>query len=284
MVIALVFGLAAWPGTGWAGEAVVAGHISAIEGDSWNCVLERGGKNLPLQYWANVFDGDTIVVTGPGRVEIAPYGPVVTQANSPVTIKAPRKATLVQTIGEKFRWLLTEFSDQAGRTATLRSMESKNIPINRPLTIPLLVEPVSQSIVAGTRQFTLAWTGGISPFTAALGSQALSAVAGDAQRASAVLRLDVGRYEATVTDAAHSSRSGKFDVVPQPPGIDETGLADEPDDVRFVMSALRLAKIDGGRWRLEAFLRLTDAAPGNRVARLLSERLAAGKSLDDPGK
>jgi hypothetical protein len=45
-----------------------------------------------------------------------------------------------------------------------------------------------------------------------------------------------------------------------------------------------LAKVDGGHWHLEAFLRLAEAAPRNRVARLLCDRLAAGLSLEVPGR
>jgi hypothetical protein len=47
---------------------------------------------------------------------------------------------------------------------------------------------------------------------------------------------------------------------------------------------IQLAQMDGGHWHLEAFLRLTEAAPHNRVAWLLSDRLAAGLSLEEPGR
>jgi hypothetical protein len=185
----------------------------------------------------------------------------VDQATSPVTIRARRPATLVRAIAEKFGWILNEFSDQE-RGGKIHQTSSKgNIG---PMALPLLGEPDHQRVVAGIRRFTVAWTGGTPPFIASLTSMAgtltLAPMASADQRASALLELGVGRYEVRVTDAKGVTRWAHVDVVANQPFIDEAGFADAPDDVRLAMASIQLARTDGGRWRLEAFQRLTEAA------------------------
>jgi CHASE2 domain-containing sensor protein len=294
LMLVLIAGLAAACTTVARADPVVAGHISAMDGDAQaTFMVERGGDRIPARYWANVFDGDRIVVTGNGRLEIAPDGQVVTAANSPATIKAARPATPVQVFGERFGWILSQFGEQARATPQLIS---RSIP--GPLAVPLLSEPDHQRIVAGTRKLILAWVGGTPGFTTtiatAAGTLTMDRAANNAPGASKLLQLGAGHYDVTVTDHAGTDHAGTdhggtsvlahIDVVQSLPALDEAGMAGAPDDVRKVMEAVQLAKIDGGHWRLEAFLRLTDAGVSQGIARLLSDRLAAGRSLDDPSK
>jgi hypothetical protein len=285
VMLAVLAGLAATWATPAQAEAVVAGYISAIYGDTGKVTLERTGAKVPARYWANVFDGDKISVTGPGRIEIAPIGLTVTQANSPVTINAKHPITPIQAFAEQFGWLLNAFSDQ-DPAGTVRQTMSKGIP--GPMAMPLLTQPDHQRIVAGTRRLTFAWTDGTPPFSATLtsatGTLTLAPDAADQRRASATVRLGVGRYEARVTDAKGITRLAQFDVVADPPKVVDAAFAGAPDDIKLVLASVQLAKTDGGHWHLEAFLRLTEAAPNNRVVRLLCDRLAAGLSLEDPGR
>jgi hypothetical protein len=94
------------------------------------------------------------------------------------------------------------------------------------------------------------------------------------------LQLSEGRYELHVTDVNGAVRSAQFDIVSNPPAIDQTAFASEPDDVRLALAAMQLAKADGGHWRLEAYQRLNAAAASQYAARLLADRLADGKPLD----
>jgi CHASE2 domain-containing sensor protein len=287
VIVVLLAGLtAAWSGTARADGPAVAGHVSAMDGDAnATFTVERGGSRIAAQYWANVFDGDRIIVTGNGRLEIAPNGPVVTATNSPVVVKAVRPATAVQVFAERFGWILTQFSEQERKPQQLMS---KGIRGPMAMALPLLGGSNHQRVVAGTRRLTVAWTGGTPPFKATIATAAgvvtLEPAANGEQRASALLRLGSGRYEVRVSDSQKATRSAQIEVVPAAPALDEAGIADAPVDVRFAMEAVQLARMDEGRWRLEAFDRLVDAQSDQRVARLLSARLAAGRSLDDPNK
>jgi hypothetical protein len=179
--------------------------------------------------------------------------------------------------------MLTLFGEQERKPQQLMSKD-----IQGPLAVPLLDAPDHQRVVAGTRQFAVAWTNGTPPFVTTLETAAGTLTIGPAKnpehRASALLRLEVGRYEVRVSDLLGATRSAHIDVVPAPPALDETGLADAPDDIRLAMEAVQLARIDDGHWRLEAFQRLADVGPGQGAARLLTARLVAGRSLEDPNK
>jgi hypothetical protein len=210
---------------------------------------------------------------------------LVTEANSPASSKAARPATPGQVFGERFGWILSQFGEQARATPQLIS---RGISISVPLAVPLLDSPDHQRIVAGTRKLTLAWVGGTPDFTTTIGTAGgtltMDPAANYAPGATKLMQLGAGHYDVTVTDHRGNSVLAHIDVVQSLPILDEAGMAGAPDDVRKVMEAVQLAKIDGGHWRLEAFLRLTDAGVSHGIARLLSDRLAAGRSLDDPNK
>jgi CHASE2 domain-containing sensor protein len=284
LALAFIAGLAASAGSARAAGPVV-GYISAIYGDRLSFKVGNcGKKDHEVRIWANVCTGDRIVVSGQGRIEISPDGPVVTQANSPVTIEATHPVTWVQTNLERLGRMLSVFSDEENHGRVVQAM-SKDVP--GPMALPLLAGTDHQLIVAGTRRLTMAWTGGTPPFTATLTSSAggtltLTPAANGVPRASAKLQLGEGRYEVRITDAKGTTRSAQFEAVANQPTLSEAGFANEPDDVRLAMAAMQLAKAEGGHWRLEAFQRLIEAAPVQYVARLLSNRLADGKPLDDP--
>nr|WP_294503666.1 CHASE2 domain-containing protein [uncultured Rhodopila sp.] len=286
--------LATGLGLGWthaacAGDAPVSGHISDMQGDPANFWIERDGQKKPVAYWTNVRAGDRIFVNGPGYVKILPSGLSVTRESSPGIVRKSRETTVVESIAEGFGRLINPFSGQENGSHSQQTVTVFTRDLANLLAVPLLTEPYHQRLTAGTRGVTLAWSAGTPPFVATLtgesGSfQKLTPDADGARRASAPMTLAPGRYEFEVTDMIGSKSSAVFEAVDGGPDIDETAFATDPDDVRLVMKAVRIAQVDGGRWRLEAFQRLSAAASTNGVARLLAARLAAGKPADLTGR
>jgi CHASE2 domain-containing sensor protein len=291
--ILLATGLAsAWTGPARANDAGAgrqindaAGHISDMEGDPANLWIDGRDGRKPIALWTNVFDGDWVHVDGPGHVAILPGGLVVTRKNSPLKVNKTGETNIVEAMAEGFGRLINPFSGSGDASQPQQTVTLFTRDVAGQLGLPLLTEPYHQRLTAGTRRFTLAWSAGTPPFVATLTGESgsfltLTPDPDGAPGASASLNLAPGRYEAEVTDHGGATRSAIFEAVNGSPDIDETAFATDPEDVRLVMRAVRIAQADGGRWRLEAFQRLSEAASTNGVARLVAARLAAGKPVD----
>lgn len=170
-----------------------------------------------------------------------------------------------------------EEKEQAERVdAMSRGGDSKG------LSMPLLASSTRQSTVAGTRPFHIAWVGGKPPFTAELiGSSGAAPVRWPAtteREVLATVALEQGFYEVRVTDTSGHSVRGAFEVTAQAPNVDRRNIEQLSPDLGNALLAARLADMDGGAWRLEAYERLSEL-PDGAAARITAHRLANGLSV-----
>jgi hypothetical protein len=269
-------------------QGVVAGYVSAIGGVSSECLILRGGEQMPARYWAEVRDGDVMIVLGQGFIEItqddAAHPRRVTHQNSPMRITAgTHRGVLLQVldeISEGIKQALTEWSDSEVVEAKIQEAGASVA-----LALPLLAQPVDHRVVAGTRRFSLAWVGGRPPFRVLLagpgGTNVLDMQAGEERLVSSPMRLGEGAYEARVTDAAGQTVIGAFAATSIRPAVDEHGLAGLPPGIARPLAAARLSDAAQGAWRLEAYERLAEAGRDNRAARMMADRLAHGLPLSE---
>jgi hypothetical protein len=148
---------------------------------------------------------------------------------------------------------------------------------SKSLSIPLLGLSTRQSVVAGTREFHIAWVGGKPPFAAELVGPSGVVVASwprtGEHSVAATANLGEGPYEFHITDASGQSVFGAFEATPQPPIVDRSGVDQLPPDLGAALMAARLGDIDDGAWQLEAYERLT-AEPSSDATRIVANRLA----------
>jgi hypothetical protein len=155
-----------------------------------------------------------------------------------------------------------------------------------PLSMPLIATPVRQSMVAGTRQFYLAWIGGLPPYDVRItGPSGEIHVAWQptGQRAVvATISLREGPYEVRLTDAGAQSVLGGFDVAARGPPADAQFIEALPADQRRAVLAARLSAIDDGTWQLEAYEQLA-AVHDSKAAAIIARRLVGGRSIAELG-
>ncbi len=141
-------------------------------------------------------------------------------------------------------------------------------------------------VVAGERDFSVAWAGGKAPFEVRVLRKDDGAVvlerSGLAERhlPPAKAALAPGRYGLTVTDAKAASATVSFSAVdagklPQPP----TGLVPEgfPPEIRRLAESAWIAQQADGRWMLEAYLRASAGDRDYQPAQALRATLRLGE-------
>jgi hypothetical protein len=156
------------------------------------------------------------------------------------------------------------------------------------------------AVVEGSREFTLAWHGGIAPFQVKLSSVREGKLKVEFVREALMERrlspenvmLEKGVYRVEVRDSGRSQPGvSQFQVVPRedlpslPTGSQTATL---PAEALRINRALWFAAQDSGRWAIESYLQIDDLArrydPSHKydLARILQGMLAGG-SLPVPG-
>ena len=151
------------------------------------------------------------------------------------------------------------------------------------LAMPIFSASARQSVLAGARPFHLAWVGGRPPFSVELAGENAGPVRWNGvteRRVGGAIPMQEGFYEVRVTDAAGRSVRGMFKATAQSPAVDRRGIGELPPDLGNALLAARLADVDEGAWRLEAYERLT-AAPDGEASRVTADRLARGLSVSE---
>ncbi len=282
--------------------ARIAGYISAIDGRLADCLISRGKKLIPAQYWADLLVGDEVVAKGECRIEIMPRdGPrrwLVMESNSPAPMieRARRQAAMPKDLAP-IGAALSQWTDalqpkppppaviQRGKAKTVRSPVLKPAapPPEPALAIPLLTGPGPQRLQIGPRRFNLAWIGGKPPFVVTLTGPGDAPPwvfeIGEERTVSSMIAPRPGVYDVRVVDAAGVVAHGRFQAIEAAPVIDQHDLAGLPQPISQILANIRLAHSEGGIWRLEAHARLADLGRDDYAAALMAARLRAGDPL-----
>src|SRR5882762_1668763 len=90
VAVALCSALAIISERSTAAEQLVVGYISGIDGASGGFSIQRSTGTIQARYWAEIFNGDKIIVDGDGHIELKLYDSerplTISQTNSPTVI------------------------------------------------------------------------------------------------------------------------------------------------------------------------------------------------------
>ncbi len=243
-------------------------------------VITRKGKTLPMQN-QTLQVGDSVAIDGAAMVlsldlngqpgKLVKYNELAYTVTSGVTTPTVF-GNLLSQIGSWF----TKQHDEQLKVLIGKTSESFKPRID-------VLKGDKQQLLAGDREWFLAWQSGRPPFTVTLTSKGQShRYPNLSQRQlQEQITLTPGTYRLSIQDARQQTTDYTFTVVnPQPRPPLSQKLRDLSDDsMRLVMQTMCLAVQDKGVWRFEAMQQAAQQVDRDASFRVLRDALLRGADI-----